>query len=104
MSGPNQPEMKGKGIAIKIIMLAVLMPAFISCEKYDTDIKGDVEFYILEQYQTPSVGAEILEDGLVLSNNPIISYGEIIHYNSNTYQFRLKRSAIDRTISLSWSK
>ncbi|MEE4115136.1 MAG: hypothetical protein V2I37_03155 [Marinilabiliaceae bacterium] len=77
-----------------IILIYIL--AFTSCEKYDTDIEGDVDIYLLSQYQTEYIGSAILNEGLVLSEEPAISYSEILKYNSHDFTFKLKQSAIDR--------
>ena len=87
--------MKRKDTLFTGIILIYIM-AFTSCEKYDTDIEGDVDIYLLSQYQTEYIGSAILNEGLVLSDEPAISYSEILKYNSNDFTFESKQSAIER--------
>lgn len=83
-------------------LIPTLIPTLIvalflgSCSKYNTDINGDVEIYILSTYQTRDPGSAILIDGMELSRSPIISYDELLKYNSRTYQFSVPTSTIDK--------
>ena len=77
-------------------IILVFILALTSCERYDTDIEGDVDIYLLDQYQTEYSSSAILNERLVLSDEPVIPYSEIVKYNSNDYSFELKQSAIDR--------
>ena len=67
-----------------------------SCEKYDTDIEGDIDIYLLDEYDTEEGSAAIINTGIVLSNEPVIYYDEIKSYNSRTYTFKLTADAADR--------
>ena len=78
---------------ITVLLLALFLG---SCSKYNTDIEGDVEIYILDTYQTEYIGSAILNEGIELSSNPIISYDELLKYNSKTHQFSVPPSTVDK--------
>jgi len=67
-----------------------------SCEKYDRNIEGDINIYLLDDYTTAENSMKILSDGIVLAEEPIASYSEIIEYNSEEYSFKMSMDAITR--------
>ena len=88
--------MKRKGTFLFAGIMIVIILAFVSCEKYDLNIEGDVEIYLLDLFQSEIESLAILSDGLTLSTEPIIHYDEIVEYNSRTHNFSLTKSAAER--------
>lgn len=73
---------------------------FASCDKYDTDIEGDVAIYLLDEYTTGEGSRSILNSGIVLEDEPIVSYNEIISYNSVTHTFKITGAAAEKLTDL----
>lgn len=94
-------RMKRVNLKLSLIaLLALSVFAFNSCEKYDTDIEGDIAIYTLKEYDKKAESSEILNSGLVLDDLPLISYDEITLYNSKTHTFQITESAAERVKNL----
>lgn len=76
-----------------IFVFLITAVAFNACEKYDKDIVGEVDFYLLDEYSKESGSAVILNTGLVLEETPVLSYDEIKSYNSTSYTFEIDHAA-----------
>ena len=57
------------------VIIAAISSSLVSCEKQS---ESGLEIYLLTNYQKKSPGAEILSGSEKLSENPIISYNDII--------------------------
>lgn len=55
----------------------------------------NVEFYLLKSYDT-APGSHFTITNAKIENEPFIRFSEIDAYNDESYQFTLKKSAIDR--------
>lgn len=78
------------------LVCSFIVFSFVSCEKYDKDIEGDIKIYLLEDYNTAENSMVIKTDGIVLADNPIVYYNEILEYNSEEYSFELSPEASTR--------
>jgi len=83
-----------------IIISLFLIVTLPGCEKYDKDITGDVNFYLLDEYETDGIRGVIKDEGMVLSIEPIIYYGELLEYDSANYSFKLEPDAAERITDL----
>jgi hypothetical protein len=84
---------KMKSTTIPWMVSLFIFISLVSCEKYNKDIEGDISIYLLEDFNTVDNSMVIEADGIVLADDPIISYGEILEYNSEEYSFRLTSEA-----------
>ena len=66
---------------------------FASCEKEGEEIPGEVEFYLLDSYETLDETAEIDPGSLVLSEDPLLVYSDLKSYNANEYFFKVTDKA-----------
>ena len=57
------------------IIITVITSALASCEKQS---ESGLEIYLLTDFQKKSPGAEILSGSEKLSENPLISYNDIV--------------------------
>lgn len=69
---------------------------FLSCEKETVDLPGDVEFYLLDFYETLDSTPEIDLSTLVLAELPLLTYPEMKSYNSRNYFFKLTGEGRDK--------
>lgn len=83
-----------------IAIMTVLSFALISCEK---DSQTGLEIYLLTDFQKKSSSFEIISGSEKLSKNPIISYNEIIMYDSTDHYFQIDESKADEFNKKSWS-
>ena len=88
-------RIKRSSLIITIATVSLLLLFNTACEKYDKDIKGDVELYLLKEYNTNQSGAEILSSGIVLEDNPLVEYSDLMEYDSKEYTFTLSASALE---------
>jgi hypothetical protein len=77
-------------------IVLLLLFSFVSCEKCDCDVEGEVEFYLLSAYDTMEGSPEIDLATLVLAENPILSYADLKSYNAKAYYFKLTDLARER--------
>jgi hypothetical protein len=79
------------------IFFIVFILAGVSCEKSNTDtaIGNKLEFYLLENYTTVDNTMQIDESSANISTNVLISYDDIISYNSSTYSFKVSPEIIE---------
>jgi len=82
--------------SVFIIISFLILVILSSCEKYDSDITGDINFFLLDEYETEGIRGVINDDGLVLHDEPIIFYGELLEYNSVNHSFTLDPEASAR--------
>ncbi|HBE40488.1 MAG TPA: hypothetical protein DDW27_04670 [Bacteroidales bacterium] len=82
------------------VILAAITSALASCEKLP---ESGVEIYLLTDYQKKSPGAEIFSGSEKLSENPIISYNEIILYDSADHYFQIAESKAEELSRMKWS-
>ena len=79
-----------------LILSVLLMLSLSSCEKYDLDITGDINFYLLEEYETEGIRGLIKDEGIVLNDEPVIPYSELLEYNSDNHSFKLQPATSER--------
>jgi hypothetical protein len=70
-----------------LLLIALMLGAFTSCKKSDSDVIGEVEFYLLEDYATVGETPEIDPDSVVLREDPLLVYSDLTHYNAREYYF-----------------
>ncbi len=93
--------MKKPTFPAAILALSLLMIiSFYSCEKYDKNIEGDICIYLLDEFNTKVNSYEIISDGIVLSEDPILYYGDLIEYNADEHIFKLSESGTEKTDEL----
>jgi hypothetical protein len=77
-------------------MLLLAAVAFNGCDKYDKDIVGEVEIYLLDEYNQKPESSAILNTGMVLEATPVVAYDEIISYDAATCTFDIDPAAAAR--------
>jgi hypothetical protein len=68
----------------------------ISCEKETRLINAgtDVEIYLLQKYSVLQGTDEIIHSSVVMENEPLVSYDQILEYNAADHSFRIAEPAI----------
>jgi hypothetical protein len=87
-----------------ILLIAVFL--FCSCEKdsrNEKEVKGEICFYLLKSYKTRENSMEIIKGSARIADNPIISYKDIISYNTILNVYAISKNARDTVISLTSS-
>jgi len=82
---------------LKLIILAVFLAFFAACEK-EPDFQNagkDVEFYVIKSYDVKTGTSEIIDSTVVLDNQALIAYDQILSYSPKDYKFELAKSAIE---------
>lgn len=79
---------------IKVLLITAVF--FCGCSKYDKDIVGEVDFYLLDEYNKKPGSAAILSAGIVLDETPVLTYDEIRSYDSNSCTFEIDHAAAVR--------
>jgi hypothetical protein len=79
-----------------VALLLLAAGAFSGCEKYDMDIVGEVDIYLLDEYNRKSDSYAILNTGIVLEATPVLTYDEIRSYNSKSRTFDIDPAAAER--------
>jgi hypothetical protein len=83
--------------------LLVIMTVFlitISCEK---ETGSGLEIYLLKAYQTKTSSKEIISGTEKLGKNPIISYQNIIYYDSADFYFKIDSAKAKELNLTAWS-
>lgn len=72
-------------------LLLFTIPGFltISCDKDAVTPGVSVDIYLLESFETIDHFCQIDESSIVLQNEPLIRYQDIVSYNSSEYIFSL---------------
>ncbi len=78
-----------------MIVLLLLLP-FTACEKCDCDAVGEVEFYLLNAYETLDESPGIDLSTVVLQENPVLRYDDLKAYNAKEYYFKLTEEGQER--------
>jgi hypothetical protein len=81
-------------------VISVSMFALASCEK---DTGTGLEIYLLTNYQKKSSSFEIISGSEMLSKNPIISYKEIVMYDSTDHEFEIDPAKAQEFNQKKWS-
>lgn len=81
------------------VIITAITSALVSCEKLS---ESGLEIYLLTDYQKKSPGAEILYGSEKLSENPIISYNDIILYDSADHYFQISESKAQEMHRIKW--
>ncbi|MFZ2340629.1 MAG: hypothetical protein WAW07_13020 [Bacteroidales bacterium] len=81
------------------IIITAITSALVSCEKQS---ESGLEIYLLTDYLKKSPGAEIISGSEKLSENPIISYNDIILYDSTEYYFQISESKAQELRQIKW--
>ena len=74
-------------------MLLLAAVTFNGCDKYDKDIVGEVEIYLLDEYNNEPESSVILNTGIVLEATPILTYDEIRSYDARSCTFNIDPAA-----------
>ena len=77
-------------------MLLLVVVSFSGCEKYDKNIAGEVDIYLLDEYNRKSDSYAILSTGIVLEATPVVTYDEIRSYDSKSCTFDIDPAAAER--------
>ncbi len=83
-----------------LIIMTVFSFALISCEK---DTGSGLEIYLLTDFQKKSSSYEIISGSEKLSKNPIITYNEIVSYDSTDHSFQIESSKGQEFNLKNWS-
>jgi hypothetical protein len=81
-------------------IMTVFPFALITCEK---DSGSGLEIYLLTDFQKKSSSYEIISGSEKLSKNPIISYNEIVLYDSTDHYFQIESSKAQELNQKNWS-
>jgi hypothetical protein len=81
-------------------IMTVFSFALLSCEK---DSGSGLEIYLLNDFQKKSSSYEIISGSEKLSKNPIISYNEIVLYDSTDHYFQIESSKAQEFNQKNWS-
>ena len=73
---------------VVFFLSALLFLISISCEKNTSDVKGEVELYLMESYETTGF-CEIIQSSVETSNKPLIKYSDFKSYNAKKYFFEI---------------
>ena len=77
-----------------IFLLGIIGLIFNSCEKNNLDsVEGNVEFYLLESYQTIGNSCQIDESTVVTKAEPLIRYADLISYDPDHHVFDISGEA-----------
>ena len=79
-----------------IVLLLLTVVSISGCEKYDKNIDGEVDIYLLDEYNRKSDSYAILSTGIVLEATPVLTYDEIRSYNSKSCTFDIDPAAAER--------
>lgn len=82
------------------VLIAAITTALASCEKQS---ESGLEIYLLTDYHKKSASSEIISGSEKLSENPIISYNEIILYDSADHYFQIDDSKAQKMNKIKWS-
>ena len=82
-----------------LIIIAAITSVLASCEKIS---ESGLEIYLLTDYQKKSPAAEIISGSEELSENPIISYNDIILYDSVEHYFQTSESKAQELRQIKW--
>ena len=81
-------------------IMAVFAFALITCEK---DSDSGLEIYLLKDFQKKLSGYEIISGSEKLMNNPILSYNDIVSYDSTDHSFQIEASKAQEFNQKNWS-
>jgi hypothetical protein len=63
---------------------------FIACDNESVNSKnGNVELYMLDSYKTIGSTSQIDESTVVLKNKPLLTYSDILSYDSSKFVFKI---------------
>ena len=82
-----------------LVILAAITSTLASCEKQS---ESGLEIYLLTDYQKKSQGAEIISGSEKLSENPVISYNDIILYDSADHYFQIAEAKAQELSRIKW--
>ena len=77
------------------ILLALLFVLPTACEKWSGNAEGEVEFYLLESYETEDQSFAIINSTVKLEKKAMITYSEIKSYNDRKHIFTITDAAAD---------
>ncbi len=79
---------------VTIFLLGIIGLIFNSCEKNNLDsVEGNVEFYLLESYETIGNSCQIEESTVVTKAEPLIRYADLISYDPDHHVFEISGEA-----------
>lgn len=76
-----------------LLFFALLITLPKSCDKWSDEVKGDVEFYLLDSYETLENSCAIDNSSAVIRKKPLLAYSELKTYNSSTHVFAITEAA-----------
>ncbi|MEZ5072994.1 MAG: hypothetical protein R2751_19125 [Bacteroidales bacterium] len=74
---------------------AFLLAALFSCERMSADVKGDVNLYLIESFETLDASGAISTDNLELETRALIAYKDLTQYDSGSCEFTITHQARD---------
>jgi hypothetical protein len=83
-----------------VILLTGFLIFLTCCEK---DSGNGLEFYLLKDYQKVASSSEIIAGSEKLDKYPIISYNEIISYDSTNHYFQIETAKAQEFNKQNWS-
>lgn len=88
--------MKKNLFKFSLLLISVIFLYITACEKdNEVNMVGEkVEFYLLKSYETQSGTGQILEETLILENEPLLTYNHLLSYDSKNYSFKISNDAL----------
>jgi len=84
-------------------ILVFLILCVSACEKKISNVKGEVELYLLEAYETVDKSPEIELQSIVLEQVPLISYSGIKSYHAGEHYFKVTDDAREAVEEHAWT-
>ena len=76
-----------------LVAMLLFFCLFASCKKDVEDVPGEVEFYLLDSYETVNETPEIDPGSVVLAEDPLLVYADLKSYNADEYYFKVTDKA-----------
>ena len=92
-----------KSPRLAALVFSLLIPCLFSCDKKSTPVTGEVELYLLEEYETVDESPEIELNSIVLEQDPLISYPGFKSYHANEFYFNITENAREAVEEHTWT-
>ena len=76
-----------------LVVTLLFFCLFASCKKDGEYVPGEVEFYLLDSYETLDESPEIDPGSVILAEDPLLVYSDLKSYNANEYFFKVTDEA-----------
>lgn len=78
------------------VIFCVLFAMLLSCQEEGPDVPGEVEFYLLDEYECYEESVEIDTTSLVFSDEALLRYSDLKSYNARDCYFIVTDEARER--------